>query len=824
MKSLDETLQIVINKTDAKPTGGGGYLGHCPCSGHVHGDANPSLSFCITGGKLLFTCQSQHHSFREICAALGIDEKDCFSDPSQPIQTKDANETKKNETLTLAEFAARKRLKLETLKLYGVSELQGNYKALPLIFDYSGRGKIQARSRIRYKNGKPFWNYNKAFDGKFPKLPYGVWRLDEFSKDYILLVEGESDCLTLWSAGINALGIPGCGFFRTCSEEYKRIFGRHFLDGFKTVYVSVEDKAGEKLAAAIQADSPELATITKVIQWRDDPADESKPKDPSDFWIALQGDFSKPEDVGKFQGVIRDYMKKARPLLEVFKMDENGKTEGKTDKRAVTSPDNGANGGRPSADYYSVAKMIADDPELGKYRFYGEQCIYYNGHGYEIVSDSDFKAKITAFLHEMLLNGTLKECHINNVSLNILNNVISSLKDPNILYISDKIPLNSFISMYGMGGEDVVYLPLANGIIDLHEAARQIYNNWDHRENIDDSLFFYEYSPDFLCINSLPCNYNKYAISENFEKFIIDRASDVDEQYAIFEMYGLALTPVRISNIFYVVCGQGGTGKSTLIDILKKYILGENNCFSVDWNTLNFQDGRFSIGNFAEKMLGHLEETPDGRGKASENSISTVKRVSSGSSIEVEKKGKDAVTKHVKALLIITTNRNDFIVTTTSYDQALLDRLQPIPLNKRIRGTENEIMGYADTFYNEVSGILNRSLWGLGHVISNGWKVKKCNAGEEEIKRIKKENEPLHERLFSWYQVSENAKMDCDDFYDEYKKIAGRRTKFYLGYSAFLLEVIKTFGQPFLTDGPKDYFHIVKKADLKSLVDVEDIL
>ncbi len=139
MKSVEETLQTIIAKTDAKPIGGGGYLGHCPCSGHVHGDANPSLTFCIANnGKILITCQSQHHTFTEICAALGIDEKDCFFDPSQPIQTKDANETKKNETLTLAEFAARKRLKVETLKQYGVSELQGNYKALPLFFDYSG--------------------------------------------------------------------------------------------------------------------------------------------------------------------------------------------------------------------------------------------------------------------------------------------------------------------------------------------------------------------------------------------------------------------------------------------------------------------------------------------------------------------------------------------------------------------------------------------------------------------------------------------------------------------------------------------------------------
>jgi hypothetical protein len=51
-------------------------------------------------------------------------------------------------------------------------------------------------SKFRWKNGsKPFL--------------YGLWRLH--GGPAIALVKGESDCHTLWSCGIEAVGLPGAG-------------------------------------------------------------------------------------------------------------------------------------------------------------------------------------------------------------------------------------------------------------------------------------------------------------------------------------------------------------------------------------------------------------------------------------------------------------------------------------------------------------------------------------------------------------------------------------------------------------------------------------
>lgn len=59
----------------------------------------------------------------------------------------------------------------------------------------------------RYRNHKD--NPNRFFWEKDSKNNlYGLWKLKDFSNDYIVLVEVESDAQTLWFYNIQALGVP----------------------------------------------------------------------------------------------------------------------------------------------------------------------------------------------------------------------------------------------------------------------------------------------------------------------------------------------------------------------------------------------------------------------------------------------------------------------------------------------------------------------------------------------------------------------------------------------------------------------------------------
>src|SRR3712207_4677581 len=78
-------------------------------------------------------------------------------------------------------------------------------------------------------------------------IPYGLNRLDlAQGRGYVTLVEGESDCHTLWSHGEPALGIPGAGTWNDARDA-------PLLAEIPRVYLEVEpDEGGESLLRRVE--------------------------------------------------------------------------------------------------------------------------------------------------------------------------------------------------------------------------------------------------------------------------------------------------------------------------------------------------------------------------------------------------------------------------------------------------------------------------------------------------------------------------------------------------------------------------------------------
>ena len=78
-------------------------------------------------------------------------------------------------------------------------------------------------------------------------IPYGLRLLEEAqSAGYVVLVEGESDCHTLWFYEIPALGIPGASNWRGGWASY--------LDGIEKIYAVIEpDQGGDTLRKKLTA-------------------------------------------------------------------------------------------------------------------------------------------------------------------------------------------------------------------------------------------------------------------------------------------------------------------------------------------------------------------------------------------------------------------------------------------------------------------------------------------------------------------------------------------------------------------------------------------
>jgi hypothetical protein len=94
-------------------------------------------------------------------------------------------------------------------------------------------------------------------------MPYGLWRLGEargLKLPSLVLVEGESDCWTLWHHGIPALGLPGASTAKCLEREH--------LEGIRRVYLVQErDQGGEEFISRASARIRDfgLATDLRVV-------------------------------------------------------------------------------------------------------------------------------------------------------------------------------------------------------------------------------------------------------------------------------------------------------------------------------------------------------------------------------------------------------------------------------------------------------------------------------------------------------------------------------------------------------------------------------
>jgi len=233
-------------------------------------DKNPSLSIKEKSDGTLLLRDYGGDTNEEIVAAMGREMKDLFPvtergggvvTPAAHDQHCNAKEEANNPGCTLADYALLKRLSVDALRSYGLSDM--SYMGAPAIrLPYMDpRGQIAA-TRYRTAPAKGEDGTDNRFKWKSGNKPclYGLWRLDMAREaGYVVLVEGESDCHTLWHYDIPALGLPG-------AANWKEVRDAPHLDGIPIIYVVIEpDTGGEAvrkwLATSAIRDRVRLVTL-----------------------------------------------------------------------------------------------------------------------------------------------------------------------------------------------------------------------------------------------------------------------------------------------------------------------------------------------------------------------------------------------------------------------------------------------------------------------------------------------------------------------------------------------------------------------------------
>jgi hypothetical protein len=253
--SMLADFENVLDRLNVVSRNGEKAMAFCP----AHNDRNsPSLSLKAEDGKLLLNCFAGCRS-EDIVTKIGLGMKDLFSEgrggsfvpPNTPARLHAQSENlhangqngrasldaRPKHGCTLEGYSEEKKLPIDFLRGLGLRDV--TYLEKPAVRipypDEEGQ-ETAVRFRVSLNGAEKFrWR-----SGDKPR-PYGLGLLIEARKaGFVVLVEGESDCHTLWYHEIPALGIPGASNWRDGWATY--------LDGIEKIYAVIEpDQGGDAL-------------------------------------------------------------------------------------------------------------------------------------------------------------------------------------------------------------------------------------------------------------------------------------------------------------------------------------------------------------------------------------------------------------------------------------------------------------------------------------------------------------------------------------------------------------------------------------------------
>jgi len=233
---------------------------------------------------------------------------------------------------------------------------------------------------------------------------------------------------------------------------------------------------------------------------------------------------------------------------------------------------------------------------------------------------------------------------------------------------------------------------LTNGTLDI--------SNWEN------PIFYKEeyFRNDYTTIN-FNYLYDIEAQCPEFDNYILSTFEENSENIkTIQEMFGYCLTSSTKHEKIFFLYGEGGTGKSVLIDTIKTFVT-DINYSSIPMSLL---DKSFLRAGLKDKILNFSTEECSRLVK--DSAVTWIKAISSGDPIEAQFKNKD--TFNFKPFCKLVFAMND-LPQIENFDDALQRRFIIIPFKKKFRGDEIDLDLKEGKLHKEMSGILNFALLGL---------------------------------------------------------------------------------------------------------------
>jgi len=479
--------------------------------------------------------------------------------------------------------------------------------------------------------------------------------------------------------------------------------------------------------------------------------------------MILVQDFNLPLD--KARTLLQGWNRNCRPpwdekdlehkLADAMKNRDAGKTGclAKVDRRAETSAQNGAKGGRPPVDFAEIAQGFAadhTDPSGNVLlRLLKEQWYQYRGSCYARVQEKgDVERLIMDHLHG-LGDAPCTDNAVHNVKANL--NSTALCGTPSHYNIPFWLP---------DGTSAVGWMPMAGTLVNVHNLARQL-----RGETVLQTDVFRPPTPRLFVTYSLPYAYDPKADCPKWKAYLADVQPDPHDQLVLQKLCGLALDTERRHNVFFILLGEAGTGKSVFCHVLQ-HLLGTSNCCVLPLCNLRDRFGSWMLTEFLANIVSETDETADGRGDL-RHVEGLLKMAADYECIHVEHKFNKAGDAPAIALNIFATNSLPHF---SDRSQAIWDRLRVISFDRRFRGTDKENLNLRhEIVEQELAGVFTWAVEGLAMLLGDT-QFPEHSKGIKEKNRHREKCDP--ERLFLEEQFERGQEADFVESrqtYQEYR-------------------------------------------------------
>jgi len=272
---------------------------------------------------------------------------------------------------------------------------------------------------------------------------------------------------------------------------------------------------------------------------------------------------------------------------------------------------------------------------------------------------------------------------------------------------------------------DPRYIGVKNGVYDLEENK------------------LLEHDPSFVITNQINADYNPSASCSAIDDMLeLISNNDKEVMQLIKELIGYTFYRKNSFEKAFLFKGEGGNGKSTLFNAIGA-LLGEENIAALSLSDLS---ERFNTGMLNGKLANIGDDIP----YTSIKDTSSFKKLATGNTIKGEFKGETVFYFRSFAKLIFATNKMPRLYDNS---QGLRDRLVIVPLNARIRGSENQDLFFEDkiTTDDARSYLLNVGIAALNELLKKGEFITPTVV-KRELDEFEITNNPVVEWLHEYYE------------------------------------------------------------------------